>query len=495
MLNPDRKPFNLEAKNQFENLGVRKVGLPPLVRLSQRLTNNTDSRRVGLMINKGSVAATTRPADSVVAGLAESNAVDTSTARIGNFRWSICALLFFAATINYIDRQVIGILKPTLQGQLGWSESDYGWIVFAFQTAYAIGMLLVGRLMDRLGTRKGFSLSVVFWSVAAMAHAFASSALGFGVARFALGLGESGNFPASIKTVAEWFPKKERALATGIFNSGTNVGALITPLVVPWITLSFGWRWAFIATGALGFIWLVAWLVLYYTPESHPRLQARERAHIQSDPPEALEKIPWVRLVPHRQTWAFAIGKFLTDPIWWLYLFWLPDFFSKSHGLNLKTIGLPLVTVYIAADVGSIGGGWLSSSLIKRGWGINAARKTAMLVCALCVVPVAFAPRIPGLWSAVALISIAAAAHQGWSANLFTLTSDMFPRRAVGSVVGIGGMAGAIGGMLIARVVAEILQRTGSYVPIFVIACSAYLVALLLMQLLTPRLEPARIDV
>ena len=448
------------------------------------------------MINKASAAATTTPPDSLVSGLAESQTVvDASSMRMGRFRWSICALLFFAATINYVDRQVIGILKPTLQGQLHWSESDYGWIVFAFQTAYAIGMLLVGRLMDKLGTRKGFSLAVVFWSVAAMAHAFASSALGFGVARFALGLGEAGNFPASIKTVAEWFPKKERALATGIFNSGTNIGALITPLVVPWITLVYGWRWAFIATGALGFTWLIAWLVLYYTPENHPRLQARERAHIQSDPPEPLEKIAWARLFPHRQTWAFAIGKFLTDPIWWLYLFWLPDFFSKSHGLDLKTIGPPLVTIYIAADVGSIAGGWLSSTLIKRGWNINAARKTAMLACALCVVPVAFAPRVPGLWSAVALISLAAAAHQGWSANLFTLTSDMFPRRAVGSVVGIGGMAGAIGGMFIARVVAEILQRTGSYVPIFIIACSAYLVALLLVQLLTPRLEPARIDV
>ena len=444
------------------------------------------------MRNKIGVAGKKSANDSFVAAVA-ANELTLST-RVGRFRWSICALLFFAATINYVDRQVIGILKPTLQTQLNWSESDYGWIVFAFQTAYAIGMLLVGRLMDWLGTRKGFSLAVIFWSVAAMAHALASSAFGFGAARFALGLGESGNFPASIKTVAEWFPKKERALATGIFNSGTNIGALITPLVVPWITLAYGWRWAFIATGALGFIWLIFWLTLYHTPENHPRLSARERAHIQSDPAERLEKIAWVGLLPHKQTWAFAVGKFLTDPVWWLYLFWLPDFFSKSHGLDLKTIGPPLVTIYIAADVGSIGGGWLSSTLIKRGWSINAARKTAMLTCALCVVPVSFAPRVPGLWSAVALVSLAAAAHQGWSANLFTLTSDMFPRRAVGSVVGIGGMAGAVGGMLIARVVAEILQRTGSYLPIFLIPCSAYLIALLIVQLLTPRLEPARID-
>ena len=321
-----------------------------------------------------------------------------------------------------------------------------------------------------------------------MAHALARSAFGFGMARFFLGLGEAGNFPAAIKTVAEWFPKKERALATGIFNSGTNIGALVTPLVVPWITLTWSWRAAFIATGALGFLWLIAWLLLYRRPEEHPALSSSELKYIQSDTPDRAVKIPWVRLLPHRQTWAFSLGKFLTDPI-----FWLPDFLHKRYGLGLKDFGLPLVIVYLMADVGSIGGGWISSSLIKRGWTINAGRKLAMLICALAVVPIVFAAQTSNLWIAVVLIGLAAAAHQGWSCNLFTTTSDMFPRGAVGSVVGIGGMAGAIGGMMIARLVGEILERTGSYVPIFIIAASAYLVALLIIHLLSPRLEPAKL--
>ena len=326
-----------------------------------------------------------------------------------------------------------------------------------------------------------------------MAHALARSAFGFGFARFFLGLGEAGNFPAAIKTVAEWFPKKERALATGIFNSGTNIGALVTPLVVPWITFTWGWQAAFIATGALGFLWLIAWLLLYRSPEEHPALSSSELRYIQSDPPDRSVKIPWLRLLPHRQTWAFSLGKFLTDPIWWVYLFWLPDFLHKRHGLGLKDFGLPLVIVYVMADVGSIGGGWISSSLIKRGWTINAGRKLAMLICALAVVPIVFAAQTSNVWIAVVLIGLAAAAHQGWSCNLFTTTSDMFPRDAVGSVVGIGGMAGAIGGMMIARLVGEILERTGSYVSIFIIAASAYLVALLIIHLLSPRLEPAKL--
>ena len=420
--------------------------------------------------------------------------VDSRTSAAGHYRWMICALLFFAATINYIDRQVIGLLKPTLQTELGWTEVDYSSVVACFQAAYAIGLLGVGRLIDRIGARKGFSISVIFWSIAAMGHALARGVWGFGIARFFLGLGESGNFPASIKTVAEWFPKKERALATGIFNSGTNIGALVTPFIVRAVTDKWGWRAAFIFTGALGFLWLLAWLALYQRPEEHPSISKAELDYIQSDPADPVVTVPWSNLLPHRQTWAFSIAKFMTDPIWWLYLFWLPDFLHKRYNLNLKDFGPPLVVVYLLADVGSIAGGWLSSSLIKRGWTINEGRKLAMLICALAVLPIVFAAQASNVWVAVVLIGVAAAAHQGWSCNLFTTTSDMFPRHAVASVVGIGGMAGAIGGMMIARLVGEILQRTGSYVPIFIIAASAYLAALLVFHLLSPKLEPVNLE-
>jgi ACS family hexuronate transporter-like MFS transporter len=327
-----------------------------------------------------------------------------------------------------------------------------------------------------------------------MCHALARSPFGIGAARFALGLGESGNFPAAIKTVAEWFPKKERALATGVFNSGSNVGAIVAPLAVPWIAVNYGWQLAFIITGTLGFIWLVFWLLIYRRPEEHPKLSPGELAYIHSDPPEPTAKIPWARLFPHRQTWAFAVGKFLTDPIWWVYLFWLPKFLNTNYGLDITQIGLPLVVIYVSADVGSIGGGWLSGALIRRGWSVNKGRKAAMLVCALAVVPIMFAAHASNLWVAVALVSLAAAAHQGWSANIFTMVSDMFPRRAVGSVVGIGGMTGAVGGMLIQTAVGLILYYTSSYLPIFVVAGGAYLVALFIIHLLVPRLEPARIQ-
>lgn len=433
--------------------------------------------------------------------------------RGSSYRWLICGLLFFAATINYVDRQVIGILKPTLQHQFGWSEVDYGDIVFAFQLAYAIGLLVAGRLIDRLGTKIGFALALFLWSVAAVAHAeaptlgpfvatvlalfglvYLPSVAGFIFVRFMLGLGESGNFPASIKTVAEWFPKRERALATGIFNSGTNVGALVVPLVVPWITLSFGWYWAFIATGLLGFLWLFLWLPLYGPPERHPRVTPAELAHIQSDPPESTVRVPLLKVLPHPQAWGFAIAKFLTDPVWWLYLFWIPDFLNRTYGVDLKGMMLPVFVIYSGATVGSIAAGWLSGALLRRGWQANAARKTTMLICALAVVPIVFASKANNMWLAVALVSLACAAHQGWSANLFTLASDTFPKQAVGTVVGFGGMAGAVGGMLIAKITGYILEWTGSYLTVFLIAGSAYLVALGIVQMLMPRLAPAKLE-
>jgi ACS family hexuronate transporter-like MFS transporter len=316
------------------------------------------------------------------------------------------------------------------------------------------------------------------------------------MARFALGLGEAGNFPAAIKTVAEWFPRKERALATGIFNAGTNVGALITPIAVPVIAHHLGWRWAFIITGATGFVWIALWLALYRRPHEHPRVSKAELDYINSDPPEKTAKVAWLSLIPHRQTWAFIMAKFMTDPVWWFYLFWIPGFLHDRYGLPLDrfTSGLPIVAIYLAADIGSVGGGWLSSTLIKRGWTVNASRKTAMLICALCVTPIMLVSQTANMWVAVALISLAASAHQGWSANVFTMTSDMFPRTAVGSVVGIGGMAGAVGGMLVSKAVGYILEWTGSYYSIFLLAGLAYLAALLVVHLLVPRFTLAKLE-
>ena len=431
------------------------------------------------------------PARSGISATATSGAVQAVADRIGHYRWVICGLLFFATTINYVDRQVIGLLAKDLQVTIGWSEIEYGNIVAAFNAAYALGLLISGRLMDRFGTKIGYTIALVIWSLAGMVTALARSAFQFGIARAALGIGEAGNFPAAIKTVAEWFPKKERALATGIFNAGTNVGAVVAPLTVPWIAIHLGWQWAFILTGAIGFLWLAFWLPVYRKPDEHPRLSAAERAYIQSDPPDPVSKTPWIQLIPHRQTCAFAIGKYLTDPIWWFYLYWIPNFLREKHGLDLSTIGPPVIVIYVIADFGSIGGGWLSSSFIKRGWSVNRARKTAMLICALLVTPVVFVSQISSLWGVVALIGLAAAAHQGWSANIFTTVSDMFPRRAVGSVVGVGGMAGALGGATLAVLVGYILQTTGNnYMLIFFIAGSAYLIALGIIQLLAPKLQP-----
>jgi len=423
---------------------------------------------------------------------------ETTTGQIeqttGHVRWLICGVLFFAASVNYMDRQVIGLLKPTLQSQLGWTEEGYSNIVVAFQLAYGASLLFIGKLIDRIGTRRGFSLAVLFWSISAMAHAAAGSVFQFALARFSLGIGEAGSFPASIKAVAEWFPKKERALATGIFNSGTNVGAIITPLIVPWITLRFGWRMAFIGTGALGMIWIAVWLALYRKPQESELVSAGELALIQSDPEQAdVIAVPWSRMLKLRQAWAVGLGKFFTDPIWFVYLFWMPDFLSRNLNLDLKGMALPLFVIYSGASVGSIGGGWLSSRLIKSGWNVNASRKTAMLVCALAVTPIMLAARTHDAWFAVCLVALAAGAHQGWSANIYTLASDMFPRGAVASVVGFGTLLGTISGMFISKMVGYVLQTTGSYVPVFVLAGVAYLIALGFVQVLAPNLERAEI--
>ncbi len=413
----------------------------------------------------------------------------------GYFRWVICALLLLGTTKNYMDRQVISVLKPTLQGQLGWSEVDYGNLVLAFQAAYAVGMVLVGRLIDRLGTRIGYAVAMVAWSAASMAHGLMSSLTGFFIVRSALGFTEAGVFPASLKATAEWFPRKERALATGIFNAGTNVGAAIAPLLVSFIYVRWGWRAAFFVVGATGFVWLGLWLWSYRKPEEHPRCSAGELQYIRSDQTAtSTANIPWLKLLPYRQTWAYALGKFIIDPIWWFFLFWIPDFLKREHGLELMKASLPILVIYVIADTGSVAGGWLSSSLLSRGKSVNVARKVAMLVCALCVIPIIFASDVKSAWGVVLLLGLATAAHQGFSANLFTLPSDMFPSKAVGSVVGIGGMAGSIGGMLIAIVVSHLLQWTGSYRIPFLIAGSAYLVALGVIQLLSPKLEGPRMQ-
>ncbi|MGI8990629.1 MAG: MFS transporter [Bryobacteraceae bacterium] len=410
-----------------------------------------------------------------------------------HLRWYICGLLFFATTVNYIDRQVLGILKPTLERELGWHEADFGWIVFAFQCAYAIMMPIAGRLIDRLGTRTGYALAVIVWSLASMSHSLARTSVRFAMARFGLGIGEAANFPAAIKTVADWFPKRERALATGIFNSGSNVGAIVAPLVVPLLAASFGWRSAFLATGSLDLVWVVLWLTFYRQPREHKLLSPGELALIESDreaEPDVSIRVPYVKLLATRGAWAFVAGKFLTDPVWWFYLYWLPGFLHRNYGLDLTQLGPPLIAIYLTADFGSIGGGWLSSALLKRGWTLNAARKTAMLTCAIAVLPVIGVMYSRGsLWLTVALIAIAAAAHQGWSANLFTLASDVFPPSAVGSVVGLGGLGGAIGGMLVAPAVGYWLDFShGAYGPLFFIAGTMYLLALAIIQLLLPKI-------
>jgi ACS family hexuronate transporter-like MFS transporter len=428
-------------------------------------------------------------------------AFNETSEKIGKYRWTICTLVFFATTVNYLDRQVIGILKPVLETDIGLGEAEYGYIVSAFQFAYAIGMLAVGRIIDKLGTKLGYALAFIGWSLAAIAHAFARGPVGFGIARAALGFTEAGNFPAAIKTVAEWFPKKERALATGLFNSGTNVGAILAPILVPWLAINWGWEMAFIATGAVGLIWLIFWFIFYEVPEKQKRLKEPELKYIQSDQEEsASEKIPWATLLKYRQTWAFFVGKFLTDPVWWFYLFWIPAWLADVRGLNIKEFGLPLVVIYSATTVGSIFGGWLSSFMIKRGWPVYRARAGSMLLFALLVVPIVFAQAEGiGFWGAIALISLAASSHQAWSANIFTTVSDMFPKKLVASVTGIGGFAGAIGGMLVAILAGNILEfwegkgniEVG-YSTLFIISGSAYIVAWILINLIAPKMK--RVD-
>jgi ACS family hexuronate transporter-like MFS transporter len=413
--------------------------------------------------------------------------------RISRFRWVICGLLVTAMVFNYIDRQTLGLLKTSLDHEFGWRERDFATMVTWFSAAYAVAYLVWGRIVDRLGAKIGFAVAFSVWTLGHIFHGLASTVGGFIAARAFLGVGEGGAFPAGAKAITEWFPKKERALATGIFNSGGNIGAIVTPLLVPAIVLWLDWRWAFIITGVMGFVWLPLWLALYRKPESHPRVSAGELAHITQDPADVIQKVGWLKLLTVRETWAYAIGKLCIDPIWWIYLYWLPDFLHKRHGLDLKSFGPPIVVIYLMSDFGSVAGGWLSSSLLRRGLSLNAARKIALLVCALLVTPIIFAARVDSLWGAVLIIGLATAAHQGFSVNLLTLPSDVFPRSAVGSVIGIGGFLGAVGAMAMSQYVGFVLEKFGSYTPIFLIAGSVYLIGLLAIQLLAPKMNAAKV--
>lgn len=429
-------------------------------------------------------ASTTTPADMATEGTGKN---------VGRYRWVIVALLFAATAINYVDRQMIGVLKPTLETEFGWSESDFASIVFWFQVAYAVGYLSFGKIVDTVGARLGYTIAIVIWTISHMAHGFASGVVSFAAARFGLGIGESGNFPAGIRAVTDWFPQKERAFAIGLFNAGANVGAILTPLIVPALVIWFDWRAAFFITGIFGIAWLMVWWAVYRNPSEHPRVSASELAWIQQDPADPVEKIGWSKLLFVRETWAYALGKFLIDPIWWFFLFWLPGYLFERYDLDLKTFGLPLAAIYLISDVGSIAGGWLSSRLIKAGRTPNFARKLTMLICALCVLPIWFAQSIDSVWAAVLVIGLATAAHQAFSANLYTLPSDVFPRGAVGSVVGIGGTVGALGGMGMALFAGYILDATHSYEVLFAICASAYLLALTVVHVLSPRLAPAQV--
>ncbi|MES2339711.1 MAG: MFS transporter [Pseudomonadota bacterium] len=425
--------------------------------------------------------------------MATDTVVTQASTNVGRYRWVVVAMLFAATAINYIDRQMIGVLKPTLQGEFGWTETDFANIIFWFQVAYAIGYIGFGRVVDVIGARLGYTVAIIIWTISHMAHGLATSVTTFAMARFGLGIGESGNFPAGIKAVTDWFPQKERAYAIGLFNAGANVGAIITPLLVPFLVLMFDWRVAFYITGIFGVLWLVMWWALYRHPSEHKKVSPAELAWIQQDPADTSAPIPWKNLLTIRETWAFALGKFFIDPIWWFFLFWLPGYLFTRYNLDLKTFGLPLAAIYLISDGGSIAGGWLSSKLIKAGKSANYARKLTMFICAVCVLPIFFAQDISNVWGAVLVIGLATAGHQAFSANLYTIPSDVFPRKAVGSVVGIGGTVGAIGGMGMALFTGYILDATGNnYAILFAIAGSAYFVALLAVHLLSPKL--ARVD-
>lgn len=410
--------------------------------------------------------------------------------RAGYVRWLVCAMLFAVVALNYVDRQVLSVLKPTLQHAYGWTETGYGNVVFWFQAAYGLGYVVFGRVVDRFGAKVGGSIAVTLWTVAHMAHALVTSTAGFTWVRIPMGLGESGLFPCTLAAAAEWFPKRERALAIGIFNAGSNVGAILAPFIVPIITIALGWQMAFILTGLLTIVWLAIWLKWYRRPRAMPALGAAELAYIESDPQEPQRPVAWSSLLATRQTWAYIMGRFLIDPVWWTFLFWLPDFFAKRYGVDLKHYGPPLIAIYVMADVGSVLGGWRSSRLLKRGYALGRARKLAMLACALCALPVAGAMYAQNIWLAVAVIGLACAAHQGFSANLYALPSDLFPRWAAGSIVGLGGLAGAMGGMLMSLYAANVLERIGSYTPIFLFASCAYLLALAVIHLIAPHYAP-----
>ncbi|GAB1855487.1 MFS transporter [Flavobacteriaceae bacterium MHTCC 0001] len=414
---------------------------------------------------------------------------------MSNYRWRICALLFFASTINYLDRHVLSILAPDLQAENGWSEIDYGYIVTAFQAAYGIGVIIMGRLLDKYGARMIFSIAIAVWSFAGMAHALARSAFGFGVARFMLGLGESANFPAAIKVVAEWFPKKERALATGIFNAGSMTGAIVSPLLVPWIVVNYGWQWAFIITGGVGFIWLVFWLLIYKKPEKHKKVNTLELEHIESDQTQEPEKkLGWGQVIFRKEVLIICAARFLTDPVWWFLLYWLPKFLNKNHGITISDVGIPLIVIYLSADVGSIVGGAVSSRLIQKGMALDKARKLTLLICALGVVPIIFASQTSSLWVSVALISLATASHCGWMANVYTLISDIMPKNAVASVVGVSTFSAVVGSMLVSTAIGFILDATNSYYLIFFIAGFMYLIAWFIIKFGIPVIKDLKFE-